>query len=278
MDETAVMVVDITRRGEFALPLTDARRLSLHPYCLWFPALDATDYESLGDSIQSQGLLDPIVLLDGQVFDGRHRLKACLERDVEPRFSNFEQLPCQVDPVEWVLAKNQYRRHLTSDQFLAIGIKVRAEQARLEGLKRKQEAGKQGAQGGRGRKKTLNPKSGSGFKRDLTEMHANSSAGQIAAKTGTSRYKVEQALKVLERAPELLDRIAAGDLSFAQAERTLPKPKRRKKPEAAWELASKLAGCCAYLKRAFMQAPSARQSAKLREQLIQWLTQESPDA
>ena len=125
--------VDLMQRGEFTLSAEQAKRLAMHTYCLWFPALDATDYENLGDSIQSQGLVEPIVLLNGEVFDGRHRLKACLERDVTPRFLNFEDFPSRIEPIEWVLAKNQYRRHLNPEQWVASVAKAEAERERLEG-------------------------------------------------------------------------------------------------------------------------------------------------
>jgi hypothetical protein len=77
-----------------------------------------------------------------------------------------------------------------------------AERLRVDGLRRKQEAGKQhGAEGGRGHKKTLTPNSESAFKRDRTVSNANSSAGRIAVKGGVSRYKAEQALKILRTDP-----------------------------------------------------------------------------
>jgi hypothetical protein len=74
--------------------------------------------------------------------------------------------------------------------FAASVAKAEAERERLKGLRRKQ-AGQR--QGGRGHKRnfTQNPES------SLRDRNANSAAGRLAAKTGMSRYKVEQALKII---------------------------------------------------------------------------------
>ena len=55
-----------------------------------FPDMSLREYEKLKASIREDGLLEPIAIWDGEVIDGRHRYKACLETDVEPR---FEHLP-----------------------------------------------------------------------------------------------------------------------------------------------------------------------------------------
>ena len=270
----ADVLADIVKQGEFTLSAEEAKNLAIHPYCLWFPALDGSDLEALGDSIQFQGLLEPIVLLNGEVFDGRHRLKACLDREVTPRFLNFEQLGHTGDPIDWVLAKNQHRRHLTSKQYLVIVTLSEAERLRRDGERRKQEGRRKG---GRGHKKNLDLNSGPSLSA-VEAKHANSTAGQIAAKAGTSRYEAEQALKILEQDPELMKRILAGNLSFDEAKRSANKPKRKKKPEAAWDLKRAQETSCAYLERALKKAPTAKQQGKLREHLIQWLIDGRSDA
>jgi DNA polymerase III sliding clamp (beta) subunit (PCNA family) len=55
------------------------------------------------------------VLLDGQILDGRGRLRACLKEGKEPTFDNFNG----DDPIEFVWRKNFARRHLTRIQKLA---------------------------------------------------------------------------------------------------------------------------------------------------------------
>ena len=53
------------------------------------------DYARLVASIGENGLLEPVAVWRGEVIDGRHRLRACAEAGVEPRFS---QLDAATDP------------------------------------------------------------------------------------------------------------------------------------------------------------------------------------
>ncbi len=62
-------------------------------------------------------LQQPIVLLAGKVLDGRNRLAACEAAGVEARFVEYD---AECDPLDWVLAQNRDRRHLTINQLHAI--------------------------------------------------------------------------------------------------------------------------------------------------------------
>lgn len=83
----------------------------LHPICAAFPAVPGLVNE-LALSIQKLGLLEPIVTYDGQVLDGRHRLEACEQVGVAPRFEPYDG----DNPIQYALAKNLHRRHLTEGQ------------------------------------------------------------------------------------------------------------------------------------------------------------------
>ena len=78
-------------------------------YAMLFPDMDPGDYEMLVSSIRDGGLLEPIAVWRGEVLDGRHRLRACLETGVEPRFVHLDDA---IDPVQYVLAMNVARRHM----------------------------------------------------------------------------------------------------------------------------------------------------------------------
>ena len=58
---------------------------------LAFPPLSPARYARLLASIRAHGLRRPIVVWRGQVIDGLHRLKACLEAGVEPRYEVLER-------------------------------------------------------------------------------------------------------------------------------------------------------------------------------------------
>ena len=60
--------------------------------------------------IGKNGLLCPITRWRGEIIDGVHRLLACLEAGVEPR---FEDLDSDAGPESHIWSKNDERRHLT---------------------------------------------------------------------------------------------------------------------------------------------------------------------
>jgi hypothetical protein len=76
----------------------------------------------LAEDIASRGeLLEPIVLYEGAVLDGRNRLEACRRAKVEPRFITWEG---PGSPLEWVIAKNLRRRHFTPSQRAVLALQV----------------------------------------------------------------------------------------------------------------------------------------------------------
>ena len=92
-------------------------------YATLFPEIAPEEYAQMVVSIGEVGLLDPVTLWREQVIDGRHRLKACREAGVEPR---FERLSDDDDPLKYVIAKNAERRHLTSSQRGVVAHKLSA--------------------------------------------------------------------------------------------------------------------------------------------------------
>ena len=61
-----------------------------HPFADLFPMMGAAEHKELADDIESNGLYDKIWLYEGKVLDGRNRLKACAERDVDPKFEEYK--------------------------------------------------------------------------------------------------------------------------------------------------------------------------------------------
>ena len=90
---------------------TEATRL---PPCLpLVPPNGKLELRELADDIKARGLLNPIVLYQGKVLDGRSRLAACKLAGVEPRFLEWDG---EGSPTEWVISQNLFRRHLTTGQ------------------------------------------------------------------------------------------------------------------------------------------------------------------
>lgn len=72
-------------------------------------------FRNLCDDILAHGLLVPIVLFEGMILDGWHRYLACLEKDVTPRFVDFEGDTTAA--LEYVKSTNLNRRHSTPGQI-----------------------------------------------------------------------------------------------------------------------------------------------------------------
>ena len=90
--------------------------MNLHSLCTIFPKLDQLAFEALRSDIQTNGLRNPIVVKNGEVIDGQNRLQACNDLGITPRFEEY----AGDDLVEFVLAQNLHRRHLSAGQAATI--------------------------------------------------------------------------------------------------------------------------------------------------------------
>ena len=89
------------------------QKYPVHPLARLFPPLTTEQYAALVASIMAIGLLDPIIVWQGQIIDGLHRQRACREAGVQPR---YELLDDDADPVQYVIAKNGTRRDMDESQ------------------------------------------------------------------------------------------------------------------------------------------------------------------
>ena len=77
------------------------------------PPLDPPRYRALVASISQHGLRRPIVVWRGEIIDGVHRLMACLELGIQPR---FHHLPDDADPLEFLMAEGFPFRDMDDNQ------------------------------------------------------------------------------------------------------------------------------------------------------------------
>jgi ParB-like nuclease domain len=99
--------------------------LPVHPAADLFPLMEGAQFDALVADIKANGLIDPIILYEDMILDGRNRYRACLAAGVSPGFrvavrSNDEKpnlaRPLITDPYAYVLSANIHRRHLTAEQ------------------------------------------------------------------------------------------------------------------------------------------------------------------
>jgi hypothetical protein len=203
--------------------------MPVHPVCDLFPLIEGDDFLALCGDIQEHGLVNPIVIHEGQIVDGRNRFLACEDMGVKPRFIEWRVLyRGSMTVTRWIWSINVARRHLTIEQILALEIAVRGLELKEQAHQR-EIAGKSadGTGGGRGHK--LNPvtnrSQGLAFA-DVPpqEQRAPAVRKQIATEVGVSERKVQQALNVQNANPALLKQVAQGKTTLREAAKQVQPP------------------------------------------------------
>lgn len=114
---SAEAAFDLIRLGQTGLVNVDTGEIveitGVHPVADLFPMLDDEELDSLAANIETNGLIDPVVVLvDGTLVDGRNRMTAGARRNLT--------LTCTVldlaDPVTYIISKNIARRNITKGQ------------------------------------------------------------------------------------------------------------------------------------------------------------------
>jgi hypothetical protein len=93
-------------------------KYSFHKASAVFPMMSDDEFAGLKDDIRQHGQKQPIYLFNGEVIDGRNRLKACQELGIEPQFQRIDL--GKMMPVDLVLSLNLHRRHLDKQARKAI--------------------------------------------------------------------------------------------------------------------------------------------------------------
>jgi hypothetical protein len=200
--------------------------LSVHPVCAIFPTMNPGDLIDLQNDIQEHGLLNPVIVHEGQVVDGRNRLNACLNANIDPVMQEWRDIyKGQQSLPDWIWSINVERRHLTDDQRVAAKVQFDGWKQQQEAKQRQLESGgqqgKYGLDGGRGRKKPLVTNSAQGvfdaIAQPVQPQRAPAVRTQIATQLHVSEYKAQQALNAQKANPELLKKVSSGALTLKQA-------------------------------------------------------------
>lgn len=184
-----------------------------HPAADLFPLLEGEAYESLKKNIAEHGLIQPIVLYDGKILDGRNRYRACRDAGIEPKFTEYTG----DSPTAYAWQLNGERRHMTPGQLSAVATKMLP--ALQEEAKRRQVAA--GEAYGRGKKKVET--SGTQPIDDGSEGRATNEAAKIV---GVSNSTVKRTNYVKKRDPELFAKIESGELTPTEAVKILKERER----------------------------------------------------
>jgi ParB-like chromosome segregation protein Spo0J len=183
--------------------------MNLHSLCSIFPKLDQASFEALRLDIQRNGLRNPIIVKDGEVLDGQNRLQACKDLGITPRFEEYKG----DDLVEFVLAQNLHRRHLSAGQ--AATIVALAQDWSLAHPKGKLPKSNEINDLNEKSKVAILPIKGKPLD---TQMDR-------AEKSGASKRTQGSADKLVKENPELAKQVASGEITLNAALKEIEPPK-----------------------------------------------------
>lgn len=179
-----------------------------HPLAMLIPAMGEDEFANLRQDIEANGLRVPILLYEGKVLDGRHRLRACEETGVAPTFERYNG----DEPAAHVLSLNLHRRHLSVSQRAMIATDFLP--ALTDEFKRRQAAALDARRGPDGRAHADQNGSKEPLRSAPGPNRAQRDAGQIV---GVSRPTIDRAVRVARLDPDLAERVRDGELTVSAA-------------------------------------------------------------
>jgi ParB-like nuclease domain len=226
----------------------------VHPAASLFPSIEGEDFEDLVFSIKTLGVLQPIIVSNGVLIDGRNRLRAVTRLRKEGCTITLptKELAKTIESVsEFIFDCNVHRRNLTPDQTVAITVDVWPMIADEKKAKREATQFKAGnnanPEGKNQRTVTVNPPSPSStgkeqvntkpcspVPRDRKKSDEQSTVGQVAKVAKVSHHKARQMMAVKKAAEsgalpsDTVDKVKSGARKLKDI---APKPKPRPKPE-----------------------------------------------
>lgn len=183
-----------------------------HRLASTFRLLEGEELSALADDIRAHGLIEDIWLYEGEILDGRNRYRACQSADVSPRFATYEG----DDPIGFSWSLNGARRQLSAGELAMAALDIEKKYAE-EGRRLMSEAAAEEQRRRAERKEqgvadpphpAEKPKERSPLSRD-----------KAAAVTGSTGRRIAQAKRIEEQAPDLAEKVAAGDLALDRADR-----------------------------------------------------------
>ena len=186
----------------------------IHQIANIFPAMADAEFQALKADIEQYGQREPIWLFEGKVIDGRHRLRACTELGRAPRTEIYDGF----DATAFVVSLNLHRRHLSASQLAFVALEIERVEADL--AKKRMSAG-----GG-------DKKSGPTQVSDPVQIQGRGEAREkAAAAVGVAASYVSDAKRIAREAPELAEKIKAGEATITQAKRELKEQAREQRRE-----------------------------------------------
>ena len=185
--------------------------LEIHDLCMQIPLAPEDVIMRMTESIRKEGCFEPIKIFEGKILDGRTRQGICVKLGIRPIYERFSS---HVSPEAYVEAMGIMRRHLTSSQIAAYGVKRMLPRLEKEAEKRML----------------------SGPVQKVGQDKRGRSCELLAETLQTNKQYIFDAKKIRETSPDLFEKILAGTMTISAAKKqikptlTIKKPSKRRKP------------------------------------------------
>lgn len=190
-----------------------------HEACSLFPEMNEVEFKELCENVKKNGVLEPVVVHEGKIIDGRARYKASEVVGCEVRFKKWNNQGGSI--LEFIASRNLHRRNLTPGQRAAIALDIK------DRLNAEYKA-----------RMIANLKHGSKLPTASPNQDTGANACQeAAAMLGTNATYVGAVQRIKGASPELFSQIRSGLKTVPQANRELKwaKPLSKKVEEAIVE-------------------------------------------
>src|ERR1035437_9101563 len=165
--------------------------------------LSAEEYQQLEANLTSEGCRDSLVLWRGLLLDGHNRLAICNRHGI-PYDTTEIELPDRESAKLWIEENQIGRRNLSNDQQAAVAYRI---MQRRVSISKQQRAAKAGASHGSGR-----------FCRSHGARKMGPRQRERTAKAhGVSTRKIREIAGLAKIDPDIVNRIANGDISLRDA-------------------------------------------------------------
>lgn len=225
-----------------------------------FPRLSGRDREEVKESIRTFGVKEPVEYVmhprHGKcLIDGANRRElaeelniVCPEREYQvPDGQGGMRVPTDAEILDYVMVRNKDRRHLNSSQLAAISVRAGALQRKYaakarRGMRTSQRATQAAPEAQEtplevqeGQTPSPEPEANGaaaeGPPGPIPEDLQGDQASRVAAQAGTNRAYLFKAVKIQEEDPDLLRRVAMGELSLEAAAKQLRERNQPAAPE-----------------------------------------------
>lgn len=211
----------------------------IHPFAALLPPLPDEELQKLAEDIKANGQRFSIVRWNGQIIDGRNRLKACEIAGVEPQFRDIgkDVLKTDMDVIKSIISSNLIRRHLSASERAVLAVEL------LE-LVSPKAATKDLSPG------EIVPETPAENQEEVVDTIRKVTADKSSVKDAAELAKISpsyvyRAAQVKDKAPEKFQEVKEGKKSLAKAQKEIDKDDSSKQtPEKIEKKAETLVKRC----------------------------------